>query len=135
MDFFGMPTQDTSSLDAFKAEVAGRGPEACLPMELNNSWLSAVLESADAMFEEDDGSSKGALALAALLHLLSGKRLAMGQAAIDEAMVQRLLSDYRIELALEMVYRCTEVKYEPATLATIFTNRDVHTWTEEPPSY
>ena len=130
-----MPESEISLLQDFKRQVTDQGPEACLPMELNDTWLSAVLESADAMFEEDDGSSKGALALAALLHLLSGKRLAMGQAAIDEAMVQRLLSDYRIELALEMVHRCTAVKYEPATLATIFTNRDVHTWTEEPPSY
>lgn len=128
-----MPTDDTDSLQAFKAEVTDRGPEASLPSELSDSWLSAVLESAESMLEEGDGSGYGALALAALLNLLGGKRLAMGQAAIDEAMVQRLLSNYRIELALEMVHRCTEVKYEPATLATIFTNRDVHTWTEEPP--
>ena len=128
-----MPQPDISLLQDFKSQVADLGPEACLPMELDDTWLLAVLESADEMLGEGDGSSDGALALAALLNLLGGKRLAMGQAAIDEAMVQNLLRDYRIELALELVHRRTEVKYEPATMRTIFTNRDVKTWKEDFP--
>ena len=128
-----MPEPDISLLQDFKRQVTDQGPEACLPLELNDSWLLTVLQSADEMLGEGDGSSDGALALAALLNLLGGKRLAMGQAAIDEAMVQRLLSDYRIELALELVHRRTEIKYEPATMRTIFTNRDVKTWKEDFP--
>ena len=123
-----MPIPDTGLLQAFKSEVTDQGPEACLPVRLNDLWLLAVLQSADEMHGEGDGSIDGALAMAALLNLLEGKQLAMEQAAIDLGMVLRLLSDYRIELALEMVHRRTEVRYEPATLLTIFTNRVVDTW-------
>lgn len=99
-------------------------------MKLNDSWLLAVLQSADEMLGEGDGSIDSTLATAALLNLLKGTQLAMEQATIDVERVLRLLSDYRIELALEMVHRHTEVRYEPATLLTIFTNRVVHTWTD-----
>jgi len=121
---------ETGLLQAFKSEVTDQGPEACLPVKLNDSWLLAVLQSADDMLGQGDASKHGALAIAALLSLLEGRQRLMGQAAIDLDMVLRLLSDYRIELALEMVHRHTEVRYEPATMLTIFTDRGVRTWTD-----
>lgn len=128
-----MSTHEHDLIRAFKAEVTDRGPKACLPKELSDSWLSAVLESTESILEKGDDSDNCALALAALIALLDGKQQAMGQVTIDLENLIRLMSDYRIELALEMVHRCTEIKYEPATLKTIFSNRDVYTWKEEPP--
>jgi hypothetical protein len=128
-----MPKPDISLLQDFKSQVSDLGPEACLPMELNDSWLLAVLQSADEILGEGDGSAEGALALAALLNLLAGKRHAISHTGLDEVMVQRLLCDYRIELALELVHRRTEVKYEAATMQTIFTNREVKTWKDHFP--
>lgn len=128
-----MPQPNADQIRAFKSQVTDHGPEACLPSELEDAWLLAVLESIDAMFEGDETSTDGGLAIAALLNLLEGKRLAMGQTAIDEPMIQAMLCDYRIELALELVHRRTDVKYEPATMRTIFTHREVRTWREGSP--
>ena len=61
-----MPIPDTGLLQAFKSEVTDQGPEACLPVRLNDLWLLAVLQSADEMHGEGDGSIDGALAMAAL---------------------------------------------------------------------
>lgn len=38
---------------------------------------------------------------------------------------------FRIELALEEVSRKTDIKYEPATLDTILTERGGETWKDE----
>lgn len=128
-----MPKPNTAQIQAFKSQVTDQGPEACLPSELENDWLIALIDAIDAMFEDDASSTDGALAIAALLTLLEGKRLAMGQMAIDDSMIQAMLSDYRIELALELVHRRTEAKYVPATMKTIFTHREVKTWREDSP--
>jgi hypothetical protein len=38
---------------------------------------------------------------------------------------------YRIELGFEEVHRKTDIKYNPATLETILTDREITTWKEE----
>ena len=117
------------TLKRFKAEVVDKGAEACLPCNLSDEWLDVVARSADDMVE---GVAKGtgAIAMAAVVTILFAKT---GGERLDlscEEMFSRL-QDFRIELAFEEVYRRTEVKYEPATLATVFTNRAVKTGREE----
>jgi len=115
-------------LKRFKAEVIDQGAGAC-PCNLSDEWLQAVAQSAEDMMSGNEAGN-GSVALAAILTILMAKQGADELTVSEEAMFARF-QDYRIELGLEEVHRKTEVKYEPATLATIFTNRDVKTWRED----
>ena len=64
------------------------------------------------------------LPLAAILHILFAKSGGDSVEASLEEML-RYFEDYRIELALEEIRRKTDVKTEPATIATIFSNREI----------
>lgn len=115
-------------LTRFKSEVTDKGAEACLPRNLSDEWLSLLSESTESMLERQD-DSRGAIAVAAILLILDAKRGGKElRVSFDE--LEKRFQDYRIELALEEVHRRTEVKYEPATLETIFSNREVKTWRE-----
>jgi hypothetical protein len=116
-------------LKKFKVEVCDQGPEACLPRNLPDDWLSVVARSTEDMVN-GDSKGTGAIALAAIVNILCAKLGTEGVNMSHEELYQRL-QDYRIELALEEVHRKTEVKYEAATLVTIFTHRDVKTWRVE----
>lgn len=115
-------------LTRFKAEVAERGAEACLPRNLSDEWLRLVSESTEGLLQQQD-DSQGAIAMAAILLILDAKRGGK-ELRVSHEQLEKRCQDYRIELALEEVHRRTEVKYEPATLQTIFSNRDVKTWRE-----
>jgi hypothetical protein len=117
-------------LKKFKVEICDQGPEACLPRNLPDEWLSVVARSADDMVS-GDAKGTGSIALAAIVNILCAKLGTEGVDMSHEELYQRL-QDYRIELALEEVHRKTEVKYEAATLATIFTERNVKTWRAGP---
>lgn len=115
-------------LTRFKAEVTDHGAEACLPRNLTDEWLRVVSESTESMLQQED-DSQGAIATAAILLILDAKRGGK-ELRVSYEELEKRFQDYRIELALEEVHRRTEVKYEPATLQTIFSNRDVKTWRE-----
>lgn len=121
--------------DRFLAEVLEHGAESCLPRNLSDEWLRLLGESADSLTETPTAihaelSKPGEIAVAAVLSILQAKH---GMATELELPVEALLDhlrDYRVELALEQVHRVTDIKSEPATLATIFTNRGVRSWRE-----
>ena len=113
-------------LKRFKLEVTDRGNEACLPRNLSDEWLRVVAQSTDEMLAGGEGE-KGAVALAAILSILSAKQ-GTNELRLSWEEMRKRFEEYRLELGLEEVHRKTEIKYEPATLDTIFTNREVKTW-------
>lgn len=114
----------------FNDEVIKSGPEATLPVNLSDFWLTTLLRYLEEVFENDDSpendDDSGALSLPllAVLHIVfaknGGKEISISMDKLFEHM-----QDYRIELALEEVRRKTDVSPEPATLESIFTNRSV----------
>ena len=117
-------------LKRFKEEVMMLGPEATLPSNLSDYWLTEIQQSLERYFdsvqgpEDMEGEGSISLSLAAVVHILFAKS---GGEPIQSSLEEMFkhYEDYRIELALEEVRRKTDVQTEPATIATIFTNRVV----------
>lgn len=112
----------------FKCEVTDLGPVACLPRSLSDAWLKALIQSADDLIAGEGQSAESALALAAVLTILQGSHRGEQFLSSDVLTHVSVVNDFRIELALELVHRSTDVHYEAATLQTIFTGRDVSIW-------
>ena len=74
--------------------------------------------------EDATGKDNMSLPLAAIVHILFAKNSGEEIEASMEEMFKNF-QDYRIELALEEVRRSTNIKTEPATIASIFTDRDL----------
>lgn len=80
----------------------------------------------------NDLEADSSLVVAVIVRMLDAKlpeRAAMIEVPLEEfhAHVNR----YRIELAFEEVHRKTDIKYNQATLETIFTDREIATWKHE----
>lgn len=117
-------------LRRFQEEVILRGAESTLPSNLDDFWLAEIQRSIELFFNGDretssiEGGESISLPLAAVVHILFAKKGGEElQASMDEMF--KYFEDYRIELALEEIRRKTDFKAEPATIATIFTNRHV----------
>ena len=123
-------------LERFQLEVLDLGPSACLPRNLSDYWLRELQKSVEVLLtgQEQEGASASG-AMAAVLTLLEAKsnkrRPAKRSMPLEE--FNRLAEDLRLELALEENHRLSDIKYEPATLETIFTNRSFRTWREGAP--
>lgn len=124
-----MASSASPLLKQFKSQVTDQGSVACLPRELSSEWLRTVLESTEILLAGED-DEKGAIALAAVFVLMAAKGISREKLISDEIWLQSIVQDYGIELALETVHRRTEIRYQPATLETIFAKRDVHSWRE-----
>jgi len=115
-----------SDLGRLRDEVLCQRPEAALPSRLSDYWLQLISRDLGVVLEDDDDEPEGPAAapLALILHILSSKAT-HSRFAISVPELQRYLADYRIEVALELLRRRTPLDIDPATLDTIFTNRDV----------
>ena len=117
-------------LQRFHEEVMKTGPEATLPSNLNDFWLDELHLSLEELFESMEGQVEKAdckgmsLPLAAIVHILFAKNNGAAMEASMEEMF-KYFEDYRLELALELVRRNTDLDAEPATICSIFTNRVV----------
>lgn len=119
-------------LRKFRDEVLQSGPESTLPKNLSDYWLGALQQHLDDYLEgvgerdeeDDEAGSSMSLPLAAIIHILFAKN---GGEAVSYGLEEMFenFQNYRIELALEEINRKTDMKSAPATLQTIFTNRDV----------
>lgn len=119
-------SHDVDMLQKFNDEVLVRGGMACLPRSLSDEWLEIVAQSVEDMLEGmEDGSAP--ISLAAILCILMAKN-GTGQCVISEEELHLRFQTYGMELGFEAVHRKTDMQYEAATLATIFTNRSVKTW-------
>lgn len=119
-----------SMLERFQEEVVKQGRDTTLPSKLNDFWLDELQKNFEKLFESignDSGSDSNgcmSLALAAIIHILFAKN---GDLVMEVSMEDmfRYFEGYRIELALEALRRRTSVQAEPATIESIFTNREV----------
>lgn len=117
-------------LRRFQEEVIMCGPEATLPSNLSDYWLTEIQQSLERCFdslkgpEEAEGEESMSLPLAAIMHILFAKS---GGEAIQASLEEMFMhfEDYRIELALEEIRRKTDLTTEPATIASIFNNRKI----------
>lgn len=121
-------------ISRFKTEVMDTGPESTLPCNLSDEWLNVLLEQSNKManldqLEDEDNSSVCTELLAAVLHILMAKN-GFEEVSIEQTELLQIMEQYTMELAIEELSRRTEFKCEPATLETIFTNRQVavHAW-------
>lgn len=120
---------DKEIYQRFIEEVLMSGPEATLPCNLSDYWLTALQQSTDRCLKNlaakrpEDYDSLS-LPLAAILHILCAKA---GNAEFHVPM-EELFNNFeylRIELAIEELRRKTDYLNEPATLASIFTDREL----------
>jgi hypothetical protein len=124
--------------ERIKEELLDRDPSACLPRNLNDEWLSYLAVSADKMLGSDNaedaeaGAVRKEASLAVVIRLLDAKAGERGEGIeVPIEDMYNYLQRYRMELALEEVHRKTEVKYNPATIETILTERDIETWKQD----
>lgn len=119
-----------SILQRFQEEVASSGPESTLPCNLTDYWLIEIQQHLEQLFEsiaapEGLKSERSmALPLAAVIHILFAKgRIEKLEVSMEEMF--HYFEYYRTELALEEIRRKTDLRAEPASIETIFTNRNV----------
>lgn len=111
-------------------ELLDAEPEACLPCNLSDDLLELLSGSAENMLEEEPDETKdsGSAIVTIILRLLFAKK--EGQSGKFEVSFEELQSYvilYRAELALEEIHRKTHITYNPATLETILTEREIVT--------
>lgn len=117
-------------LQRFQDEVMISGTEATLPCNLTDYWLSEIQTHLDKLFESMSATTQletensMALPLAAVIHILFAKENTEKlKVSLDEMF--DYFKCYHVELALEEIRRKTGFRAEPASIKTIFTNRDV----------
>lgn len=123
--------QKENTLHLFKQEVLDTGADACLPSNLSDYWLETLSRQADEVLEGSGENSNSAALLAAILHILQAKNESATEIKVPLEKLFDFYQSYRIELGLEEVHRKTDIKYDPATLASIFTDRTVTTWRDD----
>jgi hypothetical protein len=126
-----------SQTERFIEEVVSRGAEACLPRNLSDEWLLAATHSAEEILEglvppkrSSDADPPGTIALAAIMCILKAKNASGDALNVSHKRLYGYVKMYCIELSLEQIHRRTDIKYEPASLNSILTKRDVTTWKE-----
>lgn len=122
------PHLPASDLERLRLEVLSREPAAALPCNLSSEWLALLARDLDRVVEAPAETSSNdflAAPLAVIFHLLMGKSGGKPYEVENEALL-KYCSDLRLEIALETVSRRTDIRSDPATIATIFTDRDLH---------
>lgn len=125
-----------SDLKKLKMEVFDRGPEATLPGNLPDYWLSLLERDLGMLLQEHKADHNYMTApLAVVCHILYAQHGNKGkEVSFSEEELFIYLQYLRIEISLEILRRCSDMAAEPATLATIFTNRNVHVLKQPDPS-
>jgi hypothetical protein len=124
---FSEEPKEKSDLIKLKFEVLDQGPEAALPCKLSNIWISMLSRDLDMLLDKNSPEQCYLTApLSIIIHILCAKR---GKhevgIPISEEELFKYFQNLHIELALEILSRNSDISIEPATLDTIFTNRDV----------
>lgn len=117
-----------SSLATLAEQVLTQPPYAALPCNLTDDWLDLLSRDLESSLgkdaPQDIDTQLLAAPLALVVHILVGQHGETGQAWSLEDLFDRL-QDYRVEIALELLNRRTGVHTNPATMATIFKQREV----------
>lgn len=118
-----------TDLGLLQREILRRPPDAALPANLPDGWLKLLARDLDALLS-DDGRDPLEVArfmvapLALIYRLLEGKSGA-GESSIPIAVLQEYLIELWVEVSSELVSRLTQTQFEPATLQSIFSNREL----------
>jgi hypothetical protein len=117
-------------LEKLEVDLLDATGEACLPQNLSDEWLEQLSTSADYMLgEPSDEAEEGAPIIAVILHLLRAKIAGQTEKVMfSHEELYEYTKLYRIELALEEVNRKSDIAYNPATVETILTEREITTW-------
>lgn len=119
-----------SNLEMLAAQVLTQPPAAALPCNLTDEWLDLISRDLEGTLGEDAPQEIDANLLAAplalVIHILAGQHGEAGHEWSFEDLFSRV-QDYRLEIALELLNRRTGVRPTPATLTTIFRQREVTT--------
>lgn len=126
MDHEFLPRSDLVKL---KREVLDLPPEFSLPCNLPGHWLDLIARDLDEAMRPNEhvGDAAGVYAsapLALILRILQGKSPGPTLSMSCEMLWEYFLY-LRTEINLEILSRRTEHKLTPATLETIFSNRQV----------
>ena len=121
---------EKSNLVRLKHEVLDHGPEAALPMNLPDEWVRLLARDLEMLQEisgkDSDDHNYLSAPLAIIAHILYARRgNDESEISFSNEDLYNFLNDLRVEIALEGIRRWTDASPEPATLETIFTNREV----------
>lgn len=113
-------------MDLLQKEILDKPAEAALPCNLSDFWLGELAIALEVAIESSPDAENSQLAapLALIGHILTTKNGGKEMSVTWEELFKHF-NDYRIEIALEEVSRRTDIKSNPATLETIFSDRDV----------
>lgn len=116
---------EQSDLLQLKREVLDHGPEAALPCNLPDKWLGMLARDLEMLPQEQDSSHSYLSApLYIIIHLLLGKS-GQREGSISVEELFEYLQHLKIEIALEVARRSSDIDVVPATIETIFSNRVV----------
>ena len=118
---------EKSNLQKLKDEVLDHGAEAALPCNLSDKWLGLLERDIRMLLlEGGDDHSYMTAPLAIVCQILLGKHPNKGnRVTFTEEELFNYLKDLHEEITLEIIRRHDVIAPIPATLATIFTNRDI----------
>lgn len=128
MKINGLPQTEPFRL---KEEILDKDPSAALPANMTMEWLQLIERDIDVVLDAECCDqetwvlcSAGTISL--VLQLLSGKlgaKVDVRDITWDEML--STLKIYQVEIAIELKSRLQGLEIEPASLDTIFTNREV----------
>lgn len=115
-----------SDIRRLKCEVLDRGPEAALPCNLPDEWLRLLARDLEMVLQgQYERSNYLNAPLAIVIQLLQAKSCnSETEVSFSEEELLHYLQYLEIEIALEMVRRAANIVARPATIETIFTDRD-----------
>lgn len=113
----------SGEFEKFQDNVLSKGVHAVIPSNLSDYWLKYLLEQ-DYKFNNNLEKPDLCAILSAVQLIIYAKK---GQTLEDlsDDKLEELFDQYCTELELEAVHRHTEFIVKPATLETIFTDREV----------
>lgn len=119
-----------SRIYEFNEMVLKKGAKACLPVKLDTKWLDWLVNELAFLKEEGELSENSfppSCAISAVAEILMHRNRSI-ELQIQYKELLDTLVEYLFEIELERMRRNTDIRCEPATLDTIFTNRQVRLW-------
>jgi len=111
-------------LEVFKSDVLQKyGSEGCLPKNLPDKWLDMISAALEQLLEGD--GKLDSFLLYVIMVIRATQTNNYEKIEISQTDLFEYFQRYYIEISLEVVHRNTDMKYEPADMATILTERDV----------
>jgi len=122
-------------LENLQADLLEPPLEVCLPRNLSDEWLDWLALSADYMLEDGHDESVNGTAIIAVVLRLVHARIPTDAEPVEVSYeeLHKYTHLYRAELAFEAVHRNSEITYNPATLDTILTEREILSWNKNNP--